>query len=1184
MTPPLTFSPSHALTLRIEGGLFGPDLLEALAAADLPGQKAVDFGLPAGRSLTGEIAAAFNDARTLWQTFHNRLARLREDDPATSVTRDGWVIPCLSLLGYDLRYNPRAYQVDGLTFAISHRAGEEESAPPVHIVGYRQELGRLAPSGRPRLSPHALVQEYLNRSEALWGLVTNGRTLRLLRDSTFVHRQAYVEFDLETLFGEERFADFVLLYRLLHRTRLPAPPGAPETCLLERYYQTSIEQGGRVREHLREGVEQCLTLLANGFLRHPESQALRQWAEQEGALALYRQLLRLIYRLLFLLVAEERGLMGAGGGDSRNRLYEHYGVARLRRLCENRAAYTMDDDLWYGLCALWVILTDDELACLLGVPPLDGELFAPQELDNAAITNRDLLSAFWHLAYYQEGSAPPRRVNYAALDTEELGSVYESLLDYHPTITCDARGRPTFELAPGSERKSTGSYYTPPPLVAELVKSALEPVLQERLAEARQMANSEWRIAPEPIREKFIHVFFPRLSRSGGVAEKHADRPTSLPSGRIAGDRQADHQSRTQPPAEKELAIAWQSTPFAIRHSLFAEHAVLSIKVLDPACGSGHFLLAAARRLGKELARIRSGEDEPAPERIREATRDVVAHCIYGVDRNPLAVELARVALWLESHAEGKPLTFLDHRIKCGDSLVGVFDLEALQDGLPDAAFDPVSGDDRKMASDLKRHNRQERAGQQSLFGGNFDLDLTPLAEAAHQIETIPDDSPQQVRRKREAYEARLADPRLRRIKDACDLWTAAFFQPLSRSPALPLSGSPITTDAIRRALAGQPVAPQTLAQAQALAAENRFFHWPLEFPEVFAQGGFDVILCNPPYDVLRENRFMRSGPMKGTGNLFAHFISRTIDILADRGAMGYVVPLSLACGETFEPARRKLYQSFGLLRASHYSKRPAKLFPGVEQRITLIRALHRGQQPCHVYSTRLHRWHQGEEHKVITNAEFGLVGALTEGIMPKVAGDIGASIYNKIRGQSHQLREWLAYRSEHGVTVYYHALAFYWVKAYDFIPFFQRQGEEPGVSTTLRAVTLRDRTAALRLLCLLNSSLFYYWWLAHSDEFHVLDSEVLSFGVPDESAPWPSDDQLETLVDNLMESYRANAVRRSLRVRGGGIVLYDEFRPRRSLREIYAIDDAIAPLYSLTSEELEFLETYDLEFRTDEE
>jgi len=127
-----TFSPSHALTLRLEGGLFSPDLLEALAAADLPGQKPQDFGLPAGHSLTGEIAAVFNDARTLWQVFQNRLERLPAEDLATSDTRELWVIPLLRLLGYDLRYNPRALEVDGQTYPISHmvvdgRGGEQES-------------------------------------------------------------------------------------------------------------------------------------------------------------------------------------------------------------------------------------------------------------------------------------------------------------------------------------------------------------------------------------------------------------------------------------------------------------------------------------------------------------------------------------------------------------------------------------------------------------------------------------------------------------------------------------------------------------------------------------------------------------------------------------------------------------------------------------------------------------------------------------------------------------------------------------------------------------------------------------------------------------------------------------------------------------------------------------------------
>ncbi len=741
-------------SLRIEGGLFSPDLFEALANGSLPGQTPRDFGLEGRRSVTDEAAQTFQEVRAQWRIFKNRLARLPEEDSATTDTRVMWMIPFFNLLGYELRYNPRAYEVGGLSFAISHRAGEGEFAPPVHIVGYRQDLGRLAPSSRPRLSPHALVQEYLNRSEALWGLVTNGRIVRLLRNSTYVRRQAYVEFDIEALIEEERFDDFVLLYRLLHRTRLPRGDGRPDECWLEQYYRFSVEQGGRVREHLREGVEQCLRELGNGFLEHEGSQSLRAWVRENGAAAFYRELLRLVYRFLFLLVSEERGII------SRDPIYlEHYGVTRLRRLADNYAAYTDDVDIWLSLRALWHILRDEKMAALLGTSPLNGELFESLALDEALITNRRLLGAFRHLAYYQESaSAQARRVNYAALDTEELGSVYESLLDFHPHIQEKALGRLTFDLAPGSERKSTGSYYTPPQLVAELIRSALEPVIAERL-------------------------------------------------------------SRAKTAAEKEQAL-------------------LSIKVCDPACGSGHFLLAAARRLGKELARLRTGEDEPAPERVREAVRDVVAHCIYGVDKNPLAVELAQVALWLESHAEGKPLTFLEHRIKCGDSLVGVFDMSVLKEGLPDEAFTALQGEDKATATRLRNQNRQERAGQLPLILEQRQDPTGQLARLGWQLEAIPDDSPEEIRKKHALYARRAQDSNWARLKEACDLWVAAFFQsfaPAAQEGGLGLSG--ITTGVVRRALAEQSVPKQVLARAEVLAQTLRFFHWSLEFPEVFARG-----------------------------------------------------------------------------------------------------------------------------------------------------------------------------------------------------------------------------------------------------------------------------------------------------------------------------------------------------------
>ena len=190
-----------------------------------------------------------------------------------------------------------------------------------------------------------------------------------------------------------------------------------------------------------------------------------------------------------------------------------------------------------------------------------------------------------HLSTFDD-SGVRRRVNYALLDVEEFGSVYESLLDYRPVLhLSDVPGAPSrFELAAGTERKQSGSYYTPPELVRELVESALVPVIEERLANA-------------------------------------------------------------ETPAEKDTAL-------------------LDLRVCDPASGSGHFLLAAARRIARELAIVRTGDEAPVPSAYRTAIRDVVRSCIYAVDKNPLAVDLCKVALWIEGHAAGLPLGFLDHHVK----------------------------------------------------------------------------------------------------------------------------------------------------------------------------------------------------------------------------------------------------------------------------------------------------------------------------------------------------------------------------------------------------------------------------------------------------------------------------------------------------------------------------------------
>lgn len=755
-------------SLRIEGGLLSGEIIDKIAEAspDIPGQKPVDFGLEPNRPLIDEIASAWNDARSYWALFQKSLERLKQDDPGTTITRDRWMVPFFSLLGYNLQPQRKAAGIEGASYFISHRAGIHDQAPPIHITGFRQSLDRRPESGVPRLAPHSLVQEYLNRSEELWGIVTNGFTLRLLRDSHLIRRQAYIEFDLKEIIEGERFADFALLYRLLHATRLPKGIDDADKCLLEKYYRLTVEQGGRVREHLRDGVERALIRFGNGFLQHPKNAAFRTKVKQKEIVPFeyYQQLLRLIYRFLFLMVSEERGLI------SDNKLYrQHYSITRIRNLAGTAAAYNEFEDLWASLRATFSLFTDESAGALLQVPPLNGDLFDPVRTDafnHLSLSNRDLLHAMWDLSMYREkDKAPWRRINYAALDVEELGSVYESLLEFQPVFS-ESGGKLTFDLLTGTERKSTASYYTPPELVNELIQSALVPVIEERLKEAKT-------------------------------------------------------------PAEKEQQL-------------------LALTVCDPACGSGHFLLAAARRIGRELAKVRTGDEEPSPEQMRLAIRDVITHCIYGVDKNPLAVDLCKVALWLEGHTTHKPLTFLDHRIRCGDSLVGVFDLSVLKEGIPDEAFTAVTGDDKAVAKEIKKQNKKEREHRQL---GEFDVEMDVLTSSRQQVNAIADDKPEDIRQKREIFSSYQQEGTAWcKDKTACDLWTAAFFVGLTKENQQKMIIP--TTNTVRKYLAGGLTAdnPQ-VKTARQMANIYRFFHWPLEFPEVFIKGGFDCVLGNPPWE-----------------------------------------------------------------------------------------------------------------------------------------------------------------------------------------------------------------------------------------------------------------------------------------------------------------------------------------------
>jgi hypothetical protein len=694
------------------------------------------------------------------------------------------------------------------------------------------------------------VQEFLNRSAGhLWAIVSNGLRLRVLRDNQALSRQSFLEFDLEAMFVGEVYSDFVLFWLMAHASRfVPREAERPETCWLEEWTKLANAQGTRVLRDLRGGVEKALQILGEGFTSHPKNTALRDALRtgQVSPVDFHGQLLRVVYRLIFLFVAEDRTIDGQSllhprddsdtARTARERFADHYSTARLRELA-GKIKGSRHGDLWRQFLLLVGALSGDAAFAAarehLALPALGSFLWDPAStaaLSDAELTNYDLLEALRHLAFTRQGKVL-RPVDYKNLGAEELGGVYESLLALTPQISADG-ARFTFAEFAGNQRKTSGSYYTPDSLVQCLLDSALDPVVEEAIKD-----------------------------KTGFEAEK----------------------------------------------------AILALKVCDPAVGSGHFLVGAAHRLARHLARVRAlaqGESEPSPLLYQHALRGVIGRCLYGVDVNPMAAELCRVGLWLEALEPGKPLSFLDHHIRVGNSLLGAMP-ELIAAGLPDDAFTAIEGDDKKACAVLKKRNKAERKGLGPLFAEQDAEIQTRLQQVAAALEELPDDQSEDIRNKELAFRRHEQTEDYRHKKQLADAWCAAFvIRKHFREPGREASARGLTQDHLNDLASGGSLPTEFAAEVERLTRQYQFFHWHLAFPEVFAKGGFDCVLGNPPWErvKLQEKEWFaeRSPAIAGAPNAAAR--KRLIEALTIENPTLY---------EAFEAAVRQAAGEGHIIRFS---------------------------------------------------------------------------------------------------------------------------------------------------------------------------------------------------------------------------------------------------------------------------
>ncbi|AHW62296.1 Eco57I restriction-modification methylase [Draconibacterium orientale] len=741
-----------------------------------------------------DIATSFELLRERWEEIRSKLL---EDEFDTTQLRDRWIKQFLSMLGFVPMYNPHNLKNDaGLEYNIPYRGWDDDEAPLIHMVHSSADFDSRDKHNRTHAnkSPHDMLQQFLNTSQHSWAILINGRKVRILRDFFHSITKGFIEFDIEGIFETANTEQFRILYRMMHSSRFVgqfekhAEDEEKLTCWLEKFHSQSRETGVKVGDNLRKQVRLAIETLGNGFAENLNPDEF----DEAKVKKFYSETLNIIYRLLFLLFAEQKGWLPV-----KNDIYARtYSINALRERAE-KADYSHDnnEDLWEGLKVTFRLVTKGyTFPNKDSINAFGGQLFSDERIFHikSPLKNKHLLKAVDALCFFTENKLK-NKINYATLAIDELGSVYESLLDYEPRLlrenteinsrTCK---RGEFVLDDRStERKTTGSYYTDSRLVAQLIDSALVPVIENALK-----------------------------------------------------DKTTDD--------EKRLAL-------------------LDLKVADIACGSGAFLIAALEKLGEYLSLIGKEEGEkPTEQELRHAKREVLQNCIYGVDLNPMALELAKFSLWITASMPNFPLSFLDHRLKCGNSLVGATP-ELIEKGIPVEAFNPVTLDDKKVCTELKKKVRKELQvfKTKDTYTGvqqGFEFKVTEIsteyeAEQYLQILHSQQEDAEEVENMAHEYQEIYKTLRENGEWKLADTWTAAFFiQKDDLDKSYPTN---TTLQAIKQ---GHAINKELELEVLDLARKYRFFHWHLEFPEVFENGGFDCILGNPPWEriKLQEKEFFK--------------------------------------------------------------------------------------------------------------------------------------------------------------------------------------------------------------------------------------------------------------------------------------------------------------------------------------
>lgn len=679
-------------------------------------------------------------------------------------------------------------------------------------------------------NPSLQMDRYLYYTEVPWGILTNGRYWRLYNRKTSKELDNYFEVDLQQVLEAEDIEAFKYFYFFFRRGAFPE--------FVEQVYQGSVDYAKELGDNLKENVYEALKILARGFLKTPRNNL----DPEKDLKEIHDNCLILLYRVIFLLYAESprRGERLLPLDDPvYQKQYSIYALKnKVRGLLTQKAELSpIKATLWSELKALFALVNQGSESMGIPkdkffVPAYNGGLFDEREhefLEKYVIADLYLSQAIDLLARTPvRGNHEKAFVDYGSLQIRHLGSIYEGLLEYKLGIA------------------------------------------KEKMVAVSEKGKQKWVKASEAKGKKAIEEV------EAGDVYLYTDKGERKATGSYyTPDYIVDYiVQNTLGPILEDLKkqVNGNSTKLI--------DAILNLKVLDPAMGSGHFLVAATDYLARALVEaLGESEKELEEDDIRWARREIVERCIFGVDLNPLAVELAKLSLWLATVSKNKPLSFLDHHLRCGNSLIGAT-IKNLAD-LPEIG---------------KKKKRKKGTGQQlTLLEIIFKKEVNELLKDFERIESLPSETVKQIRDKEKLYEdfRRKVD----RFKIVADIWTSRYF-----GNDLGWSDYNALQEGLKDEEKWQELAQKEWFQKGVkIAEEKHFFHWELEFPEVFfgagREAGFDAVIGNPPYvslddaeDYYRSFLYNHHADIYDASNdLLYHFIRNGIVLLAAEGSFSMI-------------------------------------------------------------------------------------------------------------------------------------------------------------------------------------------------------------------------------------------------------------------------------------------------------